>query len=615
MLVHVQKYTFTTSLAQSLYTTGRTLPYVIRCGEASTRHKFFHATTTHLENTTTTNSTTDSTTNQSHSDTVFITTPIYYVNAEPHIGHLYSSVLADTLARYHRQLRGRRVWLTTGTDEHGLKIQQAAQRSNEDTQTYCDRLTGRFRDLCQVTQVNYDDFVRTTEGRHMDTVQGIWKRLESQGAIYKSAYTGWYAVSDEAFYSDQQVVSGDGVVLAKETGSVVEWTEEENYKFRLSRWIEPLIQWLEESPQRVVPANRYQEVMTQLKQYREMEPNEMCDLSISRPRSRLTWGIPVPGDPQHTVYVWLDALMSYLTVSRNHVGIFPPTLQVVGKDIIKFHAIFWPAFLMAAGLPLPKRIIAHAHWTMDHHKMSKSRGNVVNPFGLVKQYGVDTVRFFLMRDGGLVYDADFSEERIMVRYKESLVDQLGNLVARCASKALSPDFNTFDRLGEALQVQTGTVSCNSTVAGEGEPSLPTMDRDLVTTLQRLPDVVASAYEEADVRQALTLTLNAIAQTNKYITMVEPWQLRKRIVSEPDASEQLARALYLGLETARLVGLLLSPVLPTKADQLLTSLGIPRSERQWNHVRFGAGWSDPGVDYNALAKPHSKIIFPRDIKSD
>ncbi|KAJ1969502.1 bck1-like resistance to osmotic shock [Dispira parvispora] len=610
-----QGYSVPPQHAPATHNAGRN--QTVSRGEANIRRRFSHATIARLESTTTTNATTDSTINQCPSDTVFITTPIYYVNAEPHIGHLYSSVLADTLARYHCQLRGRRVWFTTGTDEHGLKIQQAAQKSNEDTQTYCDRLAGRFRELCQLAQVNYDDFLRTTESRHVDTVQSIWKRLESKGAIYKSAYTGWYAVSDEAFYSDQQVVRGDGVVLAKETGAVVEWTEEENYKFRLSRWIEPLIQWLEESPQRVVPANRYQEVLTQLKQYREMEPKETCDLSISRPRSRLNWGIPVPGDAQHTVYVWLDALMSYLTVSQNHVGIFPPTLQVVGKDIIKFHAIFWPAFLMAAGLPLPKRIIAHAHWTMDHHKMSKSRGNVVNPFGLIKRYGVDTVRFFLMRDGGLVYDADFSEERIMVRYKESLVDQLGNLVARCSSKALSPDFNAFSRIGETLQAQaqTNTGNSGSAMADAVELSLPTADRDLVITLQRLPEAVAGAYEEADVRRALTLILDAIAQTNKYITIVEPWHLRKRVASEPGVSGQLARALYLGLETARLAGLLLSPVLPTKADQLLTSLGIPKSERQWSHVRFGAGWSDPGVDYNALAKSHSKIIFPRDIKLD
>ncbi|KAJ1984953.1 methionyl-tRNA synthetase [Dimargaris verticillata] len=537
-----------------------------------------------------------STASQAHAT---ITTPIYYVNAEPHIGHLYSSVLADTLARYH-QLRGSTVTFMTGTDEHGTKIQQAAHRAETDPLVYCDRIAQRFKALAQQAHLSHTDFIRTTEPRHTAAVQAFWQRLEAAGVIYKGTYAGWYAISDEAFYAPDQVHSvlaadGSTQMVATETGAAVEWTEEENYKFRLGQFIAPLRHWLETHPDAIQPAGRRLDVLRYLKTH---PTGPEGDLSVSRPRSRLAWGITVPQDPCHTVYVWLDALVNYLTCTgypQATMG-FPPTVQVVGKDILKFHAVFWPAFLLAAGLPLPQRIVAHAHWTLDNHKMSKSRGNVVDPFALLHTYGVDTVRFFLMRDGGLEYDADFSEARIVVRYKESLVDQLGNLVSRCAAKAFAPDFNTFHLTAAWI--------------GRSPADLTAADNAMVACLDQVAHRAANAYEATNVRQAIAVVLEAVHRANKYVTHTEPWNLRKLAASGDDhAQQRLAMVLFLALETARIAGIVLQPIIPTKASQLLDAIGVPLHRRQWSDAQYGAGWRDD-VDHNHLAAAHTKVIFPR-----
>ncbi|RKP38352.1 tRNA synthetases class I (M)-domain-containing protein [Dimargaris cristalligena] len=539
---------------------------------------------------------------------ILITTPIYYVNADPHIGHLFSSVLADSLARYHR-LRGRTVVFSTGTDEHGTKIQQAAAQAQVAPGPYCDRISARFKELCQAAQVQYDDFIRTTEPRHRQRVQSFWAELAQRGHIYKGTYSGWYSVSDEAFYTAEEVTEvtstsppppagvADGTspprttMVATVSGSTVEWTEETNYKFRLGSFIPALLRLYEQHPDMIVPANRYQDVMAQLRSY-PTGPAEAAqgDLSISRPRARLNWGIPVPGDPDHTIYVWLDALLNYLTVAESHPvngqPPFPPHLQIVGKDIVKFHAIFWPAFLLATGRTPTRRIVAHAHWTMANHKMSKSRGNVADPFAVLNRHGVDSVRYFLLRNGGLAYDADFSEARIQVDYQSQLVDQLGNLVARCASQAFAPDFNSFGQWGRKLS----------------QTELP-----MVKSLK----CVANAYEQPDVRLAINTVHDAVAHLNKYVALTEPWKLKKALAQgDLEAQLPLQRIVFLALETARLAAVLLLPVIPTKATELLLCLGIPPNEHTWREARLGAGWQDAAVDYNTLAESRSKVIFPR-----
>ncbi|KAJ1918742.1 methionyl-tRNA synthetase [Tieghemiomyces parasiticus] len=560
--------------------------------------------------------------------TTVVTTPIYYVNAAPHVGHLYSSVLADTLARYHR-LQGRPVFLSTGTDEHGLKIQQAAARAGHTSpQTYCDQVAERFCQLGAAAHIAHDDFIRTTEGRHRLTVQRFWRALLARGHIYKGSYAGWYSVSDEAFYTPDQVmeVPETKQMVAKESGSAVEWTEEENYKFRLSAFVPQLLDIYTQSTGRIIPDSRARQVIQALQEYQQnTDDPTACDLSVSRPRSRLQWGIPVPDDPNHTIYVWLDALVNYLTVaSASPVGSappvvtsadlarpfrlasdysrFPPTLQIVGKDILKFHAIFWPAFLLALDLPLPGRIVAHAHWTMGNHKMSKSRGNVADPFAVMDRYGVDPVRFFLMHHGGLAHDADFSEDRILVDYRSLLVDQLGNLVARCAAKAFSPNFNAFSSLAASLQAPESVEAQRFT----------DLDREIIGALRDLPETVKVAYEQPDVRSAITHIFDHVAHINKYVTLTEPWNLRKR-TDDAAAERQLRLVLFLALESARVAAIMLQPVMPTKAGQVLDALGVPAHQRTWADTAFGAGWpSAGGVDYTALASTADKVVFPRKI---
>ena len=346
----------------------------------------------------------------------YTTTPIFYVNASPHIGHLHSAVLADVFSRWaqwrhsgYSDITGvlseglgeTKAVLATGTDEHGIKIQKVAEANNESPRELCDRVSQRFESLAEHAGVQYTRFIRTTDGDHVEAVNEFWKQLEKGGFIYKGTHEGWYSVSDEAFYTAAQIRPNEvdsSKMESIETGSAVEWSSEENYKFKLSAFQQPLLDWLDANPDAVVPASRRDTLIAEITQ-------GLSDLSVSRPRSRLHWGIPVPSDEHHTIYVWLDALTNYLTVSgypwkNEKMGCWPTDVQVIGKDIIRFHAIYFPAFLMALNLPLPKHTVAHGHWTMNKHKMSKSRGNVADPFKAIEKYGRDELRWFLCRVGG-----------------------------------------------------------------------------------------------------------------------------------------------------------------------------------------------------------------------
>jgi methionyl-tRNA synthetase len=371
------------------------------------------------------------------SETKFITSPIFYVNSKPHIGHLYSATLADVFKRYW-EFQGFHSMYSIGTDEHGLKIQQQAEREGLKPLELCDRITLEFKTLFDSTNVSYTDYIRTTEKRHEKAVHEIWNRLMDGGYIYKGYHEGWYSISDECFVPESQTYTetrdGKEVVLSKESGKPVEWTREENYKFKLNEFKARLLEWLEESPNAIVPPHAYREVLQHLKS------PDLGDISVSRLKSRVQWGISVPNDPDHVVYVWLDALTNYLTVSGYPLKTqgWPATLHVVGKDILKFHAIYWPAFLMAAGLPLPKQILSHGHWLIQNQKMSKSSGNGVDPFLLIDHYGIDPIRYFLIRDGGITIDPEFSLATIWRRYKHDLAGHLGNLCMRCSSKKINP---------------------------------------------------------------------------------------------------------------------------------------------------------------------------------
>ncbi|KAJ2622231.1 methionyl-tRNA synthetase [Coemansia spiralis] len=514
----------------------------------------------------------------------YVTQPIFYVNSVPHIGHFYTIVLADTIKRY-ADLQGKSTKLSAGTDEHGLKIQQAAEKAGEDTLAFCTRYSGRFRDLMAAANASNTDFIRTTNPQHYKAVSHFWNLLVDHGHIYKGEHSGWYAVSDEAFYTQGQVeeridpVTGQRGMFAIESGQPVEWVSEVNYKFRLSAFKSQLIEWIEKNPDTIYPEIRRNEVLGWLK-------SGLDDLSISRPRSRLVWGIPVPGDPEHTIYVWVDALVNYATVdgypwienNGDQPTFFPPDVQVVGKDIVRFHAVYWPALLMAAGLPLPKRILAHAHWTMGSQKMSKSRGNVADPFEAIEQYGLDPIRYFIIRNGGISDDGDYSSDEVLVRYKKDLVGQLANLASRCLSERLCVNLEGFHAIGsQQKQMQLDKMDAK--------------DAALRTLLVELPDKVKLQFDKGEFGRGLGIIFDSLAVANKHISDNEPWNIVKKTDSASQA--RLQSVLFYSLEAVRLAGIMLQPVMPEKASLLLDHLAICKTERQWEHAQFGAGWQTLG----------------------
>ncbi|KAG0360842.1 methionyl-tRNA synthetase [Gamsiella multidivaricata] len=486
----------------------------------------------------------------------YITTPIFYVNAVPHIGHLHSAVLADTFKRF-QEFKGCKAMLSTGTDEHGLKIQQAAEQAGVKEIVLCDTVSQHFRALFDAANVSYTTYIRTTEPRHADAVKELWDQLWTKGYIYKGKHEGWYSVSDEAFYSPSQVEekmnekTGEKYHVAIETGKHVEWMMEENYKFKLSAFADRLLDWLEQNPDTILPKSRHQEVQGWLR-------NGLSDLSVSRPRSRLTWGIPIPGDDSHVMYVWMDALTNYLTVTgypwstiseaQKAVCGWPADAHVVGKDILRFHAVYWPAFLMAAELTLPKRIVAHAHWTQSKMKMSKSIGNVVDPFTAMKEFGTDAIRFYLMNDGGLADDA----------------------VPACPSMD---------------NVNFG-------------------DKVLHSKLEQLPEMVDEAMSNYRTTHATQAIFDMLAEANAHFSHWEPWKL----VKDPASKDRLDTVLWYAMESTRMAALLLQPIMPTKTSEMLDQLGIRKDERSWEFARIGRGW-ETGAELRRVVAG-SAPMFPQ-----
>ncbi|CAH1967738.1 unnamed protein product [Acanthoscelides obtectus] len=373
----------------------------------------------------------------------FFTTPIYYVNASPHIGHLYSSVIADAAQRWQRILeKDSTVVFSTGTDEHGSKIQQAASTRDISPSLYCATVSEHFKRLADKFDIGYTNFVRTSEEKHKNTVVKFWNKLSEKGHVYKSSYEGYYCVQDETFLTETQLKevkteNGADMLVSLESGHPVEWTTEENYMFRLSKFREDLIHWLRNN-ENVVRPKKFHKILL------DMLSNELQDLSISRPVTRVHWGIPVPEDDSQTVYVWLDALINYLTASGfgKDEGVFsrawPPDVQVIGKDILKFHGIYWPAFLLASDLELPRTILCHSHWTVNDEKMSKSKGNVVCPFDRSHTYSTEGLRYFLLREGVAHSDGNYSDTKVLRILNSELADTLGNLLNRCTGTVLNP---------------------------------------------------------------------------------------------------------------------------------------------------------------------------------
>ncbi|KAI9202586.1 tRNA synthetases class I (M)-domain-containing protein [Polychytrium aggregatum] len=527
----------------------------------------------------------------------FVTSPIYYVNADPHIGHLYTTVLADTIKRYS-ELKGVSTIYSTGTDEHGLKIQQAAAKAGTSPQQFCDQISTRFQRLFDRSSVSYTDYIRTTEERHVRAVQHLWTVLYDNGYIYKGHHEGWYCVSDETFYPENQVeeatdAHGKKKMISKESGKDVEWTREENYKFRLSEFREKLIAWMKQDPSVIVPSSQYNIIMSILE-----SKDGLPDLSVSRLRSKLQWGISVPNDPDHVVYVWLDALTNYLTVAgypwastaSTDDRMWPPTVHVVGKDIIKFHAIYWPAFLMAADLPLPKRIVSHAHWIVGSQKMSKSLGNVVDPVKMTEKYGVDPTRFYLMQIGSIENDSVFDETALEATYN-SLANGLGNLMMR----AMTPKTNIWMAIPTRASVDV-------------DPDAS--EQQLIDAIEEARLIFNKSMDDVAFPKALDAVNQLIAQVNHFWDRSTPWKVAK--AKTPESEQHLRHILYYTFEGLRNIGIMVQPFMPTKGSQILDALKVDATERGWANCGVGKRWRESGHDHPAeIPIERASPLFPRE----
>ncbi|BAK83117.1 methionine--tRNA ligase [Komagataeibacter medellinensis] len=478
----------------------------------------------------------------------YVTTPIYYVNGAPHIGHAYTSVAADVIARFKR-LAGFDVFFLTGTDEHGQKVEQAAQAADMTPIAFADRVAADFRDMYDTMGISYDDFIRTTEPRHLQGAQALWKKLEENGHIYLGAYEGWYATRDECFYGEEELVDDPNGKKVAPTGAAVEWVKEPSYFFDLSKFGDRLLELYETRPGFIEPASRRNEVASFVRQ-------GLRDLSISR--TSFNWGIPVPGDPKHVMYVWVDALANYLSAVGYPDGnaprwdFWPPNLHLVGKDILRFHAIYWPALLMAADLPLPERVFSHGWWTIEGQKMSKSVGNVVDPRDLVREFGLDPIRFFLMREMPFGGDSDLSRRAIISRMNVELANDLGNLAQRTLSQIAR--------------------NCDGKLPPQGTHTPE--DTKLLATASLLPQIMHEQIDRQALTDALEEVWKLIRACNAYIDHQAPWKLKKT-----DAA-RMGDVLRVLADALRIIATVLQPYMPGSMDKMLTQLGVEAGERDF-----------------------------------
>ena len=503
----------------------------------------------------------------------YITTAISYPNGEPHIGHAYEALATDAMARFQR-LDGRAVYFLTGTDEHGLKMQQTAQKQGVAVEDLAAKNSAQFQDMAALLHCSNDDFIRTSEPRHKEASQEIWRRMEAAGDIYLDRYSGWYSVRDEAFYDESETVVGDDGTRLGPQGTPVEWTEETSYFFKLSAYQDRLLHHYHDHPQFIGPETRRNEIL-------RFVEGGLRDLSISR--TTFDWGIEVPGSESHIMYVWVDALTNYLTgvgfpdeQSALYRQFWPADVHIIGKDIIRFHAVYWPAFLMSAGLPLPKRVFAHGFLFNQGEKMSKSVGNVVSPAAMVDVYGLDQVRYFFMRDVPFGKDGNYSHEAIVNRVNADLANDLGNL----AQRSLSMIFKNLDGVLSKPEILTAA------------------DQALLAAVDGLLPAVRAAMDEQALHKALGLIWQVVGDANKYFAGEEPWALKK---TDP---ERMAAVLYVTAEVVRQVAILAQPFIPEGAGKLLDALQQEAGVRDFSQL--GADGRLP--DGLVIEKPQP--VFPR-----
>ncbi|WMT85194.1 methionine--tRNA ligase [Pelagibacterium sp. 26DY04] len=509
--------------------------------------------------------------------TFYITTPIFYPNGVPHIGHAYTAIASDVIARFHR-LDGKDVFFLTGTDEHGQKMQQTAEKEGITPLELATKNSQVFKDLWAKLNISYDDYIRTTEQRHHAASQAIWDKMVAKGDIYLDSYSGWYSVRQEAFFDEKETIVSEDGVRREPLGSPVEWVEEESYFFRLSAYGEKLLAHYEANPGFILPAERRNEVASFVK-------SGLRDLSISR--TTFDWGIPVPNDPKHIMYVWVDALTNYITAagypneSAERWKYWPADIHMIGKDIIRFHAVYWPAFLMSAGIELPKRVFAHGFLFNRGEKMSKSVGNVVDPFDLVDKYGLDAMRYYFLREVSFGQDGSYNHEAIVNRINADLANDLGNLAQRSLSMVAK--------------------NCDGQVPTPGEFTAD--DQAILSAADALLETSRNAMADQAIHQMLNAVWQVVADANRYFAAQEPWALRK---TDP---QRMATVLYVTIEVVRQVAILAQPVMPESCTKLLDLLGLHAEGRAFEQLG----------SYGRLASgtplPPPQGIFPRYVEKD
>ena len=471
----------------------------------------------------------------------YITTPIYYPSAKPHMGHAYSSIIADFFARF-KKIDGFDVNFLTGTDEHGLKIQRAAEKAGLDTLKFCDDISETFRNLSKILNLTNTDFIRTTEKRHKKSVQNLWKELVKNNDIYLSKYSGWYSVSDEAFYNDEEIEELDGNKISKSSKSPVEWVDEESYFFKLSKWEKPLLEYYENNPDFIAPKSRKNEVISFVK-------SGLKDLSVSR--KSFSWGIKVPNNDEHVIYVWLDALTNYISAvnypdkdNKLYKKFWPANIHLIGKDILRFHAIYWPAFLLAAKLPLPKKIYGHGWILSGEEKMSKSKGNILDPIEIINQYGLDPLRYYLIKEVSFGNDGNISKERLEDCINSDLANNFGNLCQRVTTFAMN--------------------NCEGKI-----PSSIKFDNDDLKILDKFGnnlDLIRNKIDELDLNFYIEFIVSSLFETNKYFNDQEPWKKKNDPI-------RLNTIVYTTLEIVRKISFMLYPIIPQSSIDALKIFSI------------------------------------------
>jgi len=513
----------------------------------------------------------------------YMTCAIPYANGEPHIGHAYEVVAADMIARFKR-LDGFDVRFQTGMDEHGLKIQQTAAKLGTTPQALVDEVAAKFRKMYDAFGITYTDMIRTTEERHKKSVQVLWQKLVEKGDIYLGKYAGFYSVRDEAYFDESELTDGaDGKKLAP-TGAPVEWMEEESYFFKLSAYQDKLLDFYTRNPRCIAPKSRFNEIFQFVK-------SGLRDLSISR--TTFNWGVPVPGDPKHVMYVWVDALSNYITAlgypNEDEDSLmkkyWPADLHMIGKDIIRFHTVYWPAFLMSAGIELPKRVFAHGWWTNEGEKMSKSVGNVVDPNELIATYGLDQTRYYMVREAPFGLDSDFSHDSLIKRINSNLANDLGNLAQRSLSMIAK--------------------NCASVVPTPGERT--ESDKALLGKAQALLPLMRAAMDEQALHKALDAAWDVIGDANRYVDEQAPWALKK---TDP---VRMAAVLYVLAETVRYVAILLQPYMPGSMAKMLDQLAVPENERDFTFLNDEAALK-AGTPLPAPAGVFPRFALPEDKKA-